>query len=166
MKSVYSLILFSLLFACDDSSVVKLTDDKGDTVEVSSREDNGRSEVTMTGKDGQTITMTSDTKNAKFPAFAPQYPGSNVVSNSTFNTGKSGMMTIEMSSSASADDVIAFYKASAAKSGLPIGMTGNFEGTGSLQAGDSSKENAPTLMVTAAPENGATKISLLITNAQ
>jgi major membrane immunogen (membrane-anchored lipoprotein) len=165
-RSVALIILALSVSACgnSDSSSVTVPDGKGGTANISSKADGDRSEVTMTGADGKTVKMSSDVKQANFPAFAPQYPGSTITSATQMSTDGKTMSTVTMTSPDKVDAVVEFYKASVTKAGMPIGMTGTFDGAGALQAGDSKDEKAPSIMVSAAPKDGITEISLIMTN--
>ncbi len=164
-KATTALVLTLFVSACGggNSDSVTLPDGKGGSMKVESNGDDSRSEVTMTGADGKTVKMSSDAKTANFPAFAPQYPGSTVTSATKMSSEGKTMSTITLTSADNVDAVIEFYKASVTKAEIPIGMTGNFSGTGSLQAG--KDENSPSIIVSAAPKDGTTEISLIITNA-
>jgi major membrane immunogen (membrane-anchored lipoprotein) len=166
MKKLIAVLILGLsLSSCgkSDTATINLDDGKGGSTKVSSKNDGERSQVTITGADGKTATMSSDAKGAKFPAFAPQYPGSTVTSATNIASNDTNMQTVTMTSSDSVDAVVAFYKESVTKAGMPIGMTGNFDGTGTLQAGKGEK--SPSIMVSAAPKEGNTEISLILTNA-
>lgn len=164
-KKIASLILTLCVSACggSDTSSVTLPDGKGGSTSVSATEGDSRSEVTMTGADGKSVTMSSDTKQASFPAFAPQYPGSTLVSSSTMNSDGKSLNTITMTSPDKPDAIVEFYKASVTKAGIPIGMTGNFDGNATLQAGQTKDGKAPSILISAAPKDGVTEITLLIT---
>jgi hypothetical protein len=145
-----ALVLALSVTACGggDSSSVSLPDGKGGTTKISSKGDDSKSEVTMTGD---------------FPAFAPQYPGSTITSSTKMTTDGKSMSTVTMTSPDKVDPIIEFYKSNVTKAGMPIGMTGNFDGAGTLQAG--KDETAPGLIVSATPKEGLSEISLIITNA-
>ena len=165
MKSLLTLALALSVTACGsgDSSSVSLPDGKGGTTKISSKGDDSKSEVTMTGADGKTVKMSSNSKTADFPAFAPQYPGSTITSSTKMTTDGKSMSTVTMTSPDKVDPIIEFYKTNVTKAGMPIGMTGNFDGAGTLQAG--KDDTAPGLIVSATPKEGLSEISLIITNA-
>lgn len=166
-KFIAAIALTLLVSACggDETSPVALPDGKGGFTKMSAKGDDNHSEVTMTGADGKTVKMTSDAKQARFPAFAPQYPGSSVTAATTMNTDGKSLSTVTMSSPDKVDAVVEFYKASVTKAGMPIGMSGNFDGTGTIQAGATTDDKAPSMVVSAAPKDGVTEITLILTNA-
>ncbi len=166
-KTIAALAMALCVSACSggDENSVAVPDGKGGTTSISTKGNDDRSEVTMTGADGKTVKMSSDVKRANFPSFAPQYPGSTITSATTMSAGGKSMSTVIMTSPDKVDAVVEFYKASVTKAGMPIGMTGNFDGAGTLQAGDYKDEKAPSIMVSAAPKDGTTEISLIVTNA-
>ena len=165
-KSTAAIILALSVSACGgDKTSVSVPDGKGGTANISTKGDDSHSEITMTGADGKTVKMSSDTKQANFPAFAPQYPGSTVTAATQMTSDGKTMSTVSMTSPDKVDTIIEFYKASVTKAGMPIGMSGNFDGAGTIQAGDSKNDKAPGVMISAAPKDGTTEISLIITNA-
>ncbi len=165
-KSIALLLLTLCLSACggDDTSTVSMPDGKGGTAKVSAKGDDAKSEVTMTGADGKTVTMSSDAKSAKFTAYAPQYPGSSVTAATSMTADGKTMKTVTMTSSDKVDDIIAFYKDSVTKAGMPISMSGNFDGKGTLAAG--TGDNSPSVVVSAEPKDTGAEISLILTGTE
>jgi major membrane immunogen (membrane-anchored lipoprotein) len=160
------LFVFALLIAgCGgkETSTVTLPDGKGGSTKISANDEDGRSEATITGADGKSVTMTSDVNDAKLPAFAPQYPGSEITSATNIATsGEGAMQTVTMTSSDSTEKVMEFYKASVTSAGMPIGMSMTIDGTGSMQAGKGEK--LPSVLVSAAPKDGKTEVTLILTS--
>jgi hypothetical protein len=139
MKIIYTLPLALMLSACG-----------GD-----------KSEVTMTDANGQTSTVSTNTGKVDFPAFAPQYPGSEVTAQSNIESGDTRVLTVEQITSDTPDKVVEFYKAALAKNNVKVTMSGMTEGVGSIVAGEGK---GPTAMINAEPQDGKTKIGLLLSN--
>ncbi len=165
-KVIITALLALSLSACgsSDKQTVSLPDGKGGTTNITTNSDGAKNELTLKGADGKTVTMSSDTKQANFPAFAPQYPGSTITSSSNMSAGGQTVSTITMTSPDKVDAIIEFYKASVTKAGMPIGMSGNFDGTGSLQAGKDG--DGPSFLASAAPKEGVSEISLVMTDVK
>ena len=166
-KATTLFVMTLIVSACGGvkSDTVTLPDGKGGSMKVESSGNDSKSEVTMTGADGKTVTMSSNSKTASFPAFAPQYPGSTITGSTKMSSEGKMSSTATMTSGDKVDAVLEFYKASVTKAGMPIGMTGNFDGTGTLQAGNTKDDKAPSIMVSAAPKDGKTEITLIMANA-
>ncbi len=158
--ALVSLALFVSACGGGDKQSVSVPDGKGGSTSITTKGNDAKSEVTMTGADRKTVTMSSDTKQANFPAFAPRYPGSTITAATKMTTDGKTLSTVTMTSPDKVDAIIEFYKASVTKAGMQIGMSGNFDGTGSLQA---SKEGSPSVLASAAPKDGTTEITLIIT---
>jgi hypothetical protein len=165
MKCVPVLACALLIAGCGgkDSSTVTLPDGKGGSTKIAANEEGSRSEATITGADGKTVTMTSDVNDAKLPAFAPQYPGSEITAATNIATsGEGAMQTVTMTSSDPAEKVLEFYKASVTSAGMPIGMSMTIDGASSMQAGKGEK--LPSVLVSAAPKDGKTEVTLILTS--
>jgi hypothetical protein len=160
MKIIYALPLALMLSACGgDKSTVTVDDGKGG--KITATEDGDKSEVTMTDTNGQTSTVSTNTGKVDFPAFAPQYPGSEVVSQSTIESGDTRVLTVEQMTSDTPDKVVEFYKAALAKNNVKVTMSAMAEGKGSIIAGE---DKGPTAMINAEPQDGKTKIGFVLSN--
>jgi hypothetical protein len=162
MKTFYALPLALLLSACGGGdSTITVDDGQGGKTKITATEDGDKSEVTMTDANGQTSTVSTNTGKVDFPAFAPQYPGSEVTAQSNIESGGTRVLTVEQTTSDAPDKVVEFYKAALAKNNVKVTMSAMTDGVGSIVAGEG---NGPTAMVNAEPQDGKTKIGLVLSN--
>ena len=89
---------------------------KDDSPKVETRtQGDGTQSVTVTDNKGTQVTMAGAGSSASMPAYAPMYPGATV--EATVTTPNQGGM-VAFKTSASAQDVIAFYKKAAGDAGF------------------------------------------------
>lgn len=161
------LISFLMLAACGQSE---------QSVSYKDSEGNDRS-ISVT-ENGDTRTVTSDDGliratgargggNARFPAYAPQYPGSTIQSAVDMNAGTAAtggvkQHVITMLTSDTPDDVIAFYKDKLGSSGKSVKEVKSATGP-MLMVGGSSPLDMEA-MVTATPAStGGTSVNISLT---
>ncbi len=163
MKNFCLISAALLLSACGsgDTSTVTVDDGKGGKTKITASENGDQSQMTMTDGNGQTMTASTSAGKANFPAFAPQYPGATIGATSDIEMEGKRMLTIEQITTDAPDKVVAFYKDSLEKNGVKVTMSAMAEGTGSIVAGD---ETGPSAMINATPEDGKTKIGLVLNN--
>jgi transcription termination factor Rho len=160
MKIIYALSMALVLSACGGGNSTATTDD-GKGGKITATENGDKSELTMTDANGQTSTVSINTDKVNFPAFAPQYPGSEVALQSTMEADGKSMLTVEQLTSDSPDKVIEFYKAALVKNNVKVTKSAVNAGIGEIIAGEG---NGPTAMVNAEPQDGKTKIGLVLSN--
>jgi hypothetical protein len=168
MKNLFFVLIGSAaLMSCGGGSTVSLPDGKGGTTKITSQGDSAKGEMTMTGADGKTVTVKTNSGDATFPAFAPQYPGSTVGQTSDMMSDGTHMVTIEQFTADAPDKVVAFYKAALEKNGVKIGMSGSNDGKSFLSAGSNNpkEDKSPAAMIAAEVEDGKTKVSMVVTSA-
>lgn len=151
-----------LLLAACGSKEETITVKNGDGVET---------KIT-TEKDGGTTTLSSDKGNivfkegaegASFPAYAPQYPGSEITSSANFtgtgSEGGSGSMVTQTTSDAP-DKVMAFYKAKITEAGMKTNMETTTPEGAMMMVGDASGKSG--MMITMSKgDDGKTTIAFM-----
>ena len=122
-----SLVLFTAILALsacsgDKTTTVKTDDGKEIKITADGSNDSESGTITFEGKDGEEgkITFGADAAKQGLPMGMPVYPGADV--KGAFSGGDAkgmgGMATVV--SSASAADIVAFYKAEATKRGMKV----------------------------------------------
>lgn len=146
LLTVFSLSVLSLA-GCgrDDAPKVKTGTDA-----------NGTQSVTVTDGKGTQVTMTGAGGSANMPAFAPLFPGASVESTVT-TPDKGGMVAFK--TSASREDVIDFYKKSAAAAGMKDNL--NMSTGDAISYSATSQSPAHNLNVTAAKSEDGTQVQVI-----
>ncbi len=118
-------------------------------------------EATFTGPDGEVARFESGPNaDAELPSGFTVYPGAQVVMNQTVTTNDGGGSIIVMTASASAEDVIEFYRDQASRAGIEIASEINANGTRVIGG---EAEDGTALSVSAIPSgDGSTQIQLTI----
>ena len=130
---------------------------RDDTPKVKTGTDaNGTQSVTVTDGKGTEVTMTGAGGSANMPAFAPLFPGASV--ESTITTPQKGGM-VAFKTSASREDVIAFYKKAAAAAGMKDNVDMTSGDVISYSA--SSQPPSHSLNVTAAKSEDGTQVQVI-----
>ncbi len=160
-----SLVLFTAILALsacsgDKTTTVKTDDGKEIKITADGSNDSESSTITFEGKDGEEgkITFGADAAKQGLPMGMPVYPGADV--KGAFSGGDAkgmgGMATVV--SSASAADIVAFYKAEAIKRGMKVkaeSTTKSDEGEMTMFSAESA--DGGNLAVTVTPgEDGKT----------
>jgi hypothetical protein len=136
------------LSGCGKSNTKTYTDDKGNNVSVSN---GGDGHVTITGANGEKVEFGAGA-NAKMPSDIPLYPGAKVTASFTGQgkEGSGGMVTF--TTTASPDDVIAFYKQKADALGLAQTMNMDMGGTKSYVAANDKTKRTMSITATKASD--------------
>ena len=147
--SLLAILTVSLLSlaACgrDDAPKVKTSTDSS-----------GTQTVTVTDGKGTQVTVTGPGGSANMPAFAPLFPGA-IVGSTVTTPDKGGMVVFK--TSAAPQDVIDFYKKSAAGAGMKDNLSMTSGDTISYSA--SSQSPAHSLSITAAKGDGGTQVQVI-----
>lgn len=117
---------------------------------------NGAQSVTVTDNKGTEVTIAGAGGSANMPAFAPPFPGASVESSVT-TPQKGGMVAFKTSSSP--QDVIDFYKKSAADAGMKDNM--NMTSGDAINYSASSQTPAHSLTVTASKSEDGTQVQVI-----
>ncbi len=140
------------------TETVTVPDGKGGTATIKG---DGEKAV-ITNAEGKTTSF--DSTKADFPDFAPQYPGSKVVTQATMSSDGSKVATIELNTADTPAAVGEFYKKSLGAKGMePSVMTVD----NSVMVNAGGKE-LPSAIIVAAPadEGSGTKVSLILSTKQ
>jgi hypothetical protein len=116
MQKIFAVVVLGAaigLAACGKKDEKTVYSDGKNTVTQSAAGDH----TTITGANGEKMEFGAGS-TAKMPAFAPAYPGAKVTASVTANTGKGETGSVQLQTSASPADVIAFYKQKTAASGM------------------------------------------------
>lgn len=134
----------------EDGEVAYNVDNDGDSVE-----------ATFTGPDGEVARFESGPGAAvEMPGGFTVYPGAEVVMNQTVTTNDGGGSILVMTASASAEEVIEFYRRQASEAGIDIASEINTNGTRVIGG---EAEDGTALSVSAIPSgDGSTQIQLTI----
>jgi hypothetical protein len=115
--------------------------------------------LTVKSQDGSAVIRTG-AEGANFPAYAPQYPGSEVTASANFS-GKddaSGSM-ITQSTTDPTDKVMAFYKAKVTEAGLKIAMESNTAEGGMMMVGSEGAGEQVGMMIAVSKDGDKTMIT-------
>lgn len=127
--------------------------------------DTDKGHVTITGANGEKVEIggTQDVAG-KMPSYLPMYPGGEVKS-SMFGNGKDGVGgMVAFHTSASAADIIAFYKGKATAAGMADQMDMNTGGT-TMYVGTNAKTNESVqVAATKASDGAGTDVQLTWSN--
>ncbi|MEL1249729.1 hypothetical protein [Aurantiacibacter gilvus] len=118
-------------------------------------------DATFTGPDGEVARFESGPNTqAELPSGFTIYPGATVVMNQTVTTNDGGGSILVMTASASAEEVIEFYRGQASRAGIDIASEMNANGTRVIGG---EAEDGTALSVSAIPSgDGTTQIQLTI----
>jgi hypothetical protein len=160
-----ALILMPLLLlaACGHKAqTITVDDGKGGKTAVGVAQDGGT--TTIYSSDGK-VEIKANPGSAAFPAFAPQYPGSKVVSSANFSgSDKNGGGVGTMITQETTDDpakVMAFYKAKIAEAGMKTGMESTTPAGGLLMVGSGDGQKGAGMMITVSKSGEKTMISYM-----
>ncbi|HWA91373.1 MAG TPA: hypothetical protein VG889_15160 [Rhizomicrobium sp.] len=103
--------------------------------------------TTITGANGEKMEFGAGS-SAKMPAFAPAYPGAKVTASFTANTGKGESGSVQLLTSASPADVIAFYKQKTAAAGMAQQAMAEMGTTTIYSAADDKSKQAVSISAT------------------
>lgn len=136
----------------------KIEDGNGSTATVTTSDGD---EVARIQTEDASVVVRQGANAASFPDYAPQYPGSTVVSSMDYQTDQDGAGgNVTMQTSDDVPKVMAFYKKSVASVGLKVVMETN-TGTGSMLAVSSKANDSPDIMISAGRnDDGQTTIAL------
>ena len=130
---------------------------RDDTPKVKTGTDaNGTQTVTVTDGKGTQVTMTGPGGSANMPTFAPLYPGA-IVETTITTPDKGGMVAFK--TSATREDVIAFYKKAAAAAGLKDKM--NMSSGDVVSYSASSQKPDHSLNITASKSDDGTQVQVI-----
>jgi hypothetical protein len=163
------IIVSTLLLAACGQSGQKVTykDSEGNDRSISVSDDDG--ERTVNSDDGLIRAKgTQGGAKARFPEYAPQYPGATIQSVVDINAGPAGQTNIKqhvitMMSKDTPDAVIAFYKGKISASGKSVKQVGSAAGPMLMVGGPSPLDMEA--MVTAMPiTSGGSSINVSVTS--
>ena len=148
-----------LLGACgSNEKTYKVDDGNGSTATITTSDGD---EVARIQTESASVVVRQGGKAASFPSYAPQYPGSTVVSSMDYQTdqdGTGGNITIQTSDEVA--KVMAFYKKSVASAGLKVVMETSTS-AGSMLAASSKGDDNPDIMISAGrSDDGMTTVTL------
>jgi hypothetical protein len=148
----------TVIAACGPSDEKTVTNSDGSTVTAKTESDGSASYVAKSADGSTTVAMgTGAAANAKTPAYAPVFPGATVETSVNANGANGGGMVM-FKTNAAPSAVIAFYKKSAAASGLASQFDATNGDTMSYSAKDEKTNRTIAVVVTKA--DGVTSTQL------
>ena len=155
MRSLLLAASLLALSACGSGDTVVVPDGKGGTATVQS---DGQ-KASFTDSDGNTTTVDSSPTRADFPDFAPQYPGSKIISVASIGNDEGHSDILNLSTVDDAQKVRDFYKASMEKAGKKLSEV---SGEGNFML--STEEEDPSSLITIArdDEGGITTVAMVL----
>lgn len=160
MKKIALIAGVALLASCGGPGEGTIETEDGE-VAYDIDEDGDGIDATFTGPDGEVARFESGSDaEVSLPSGFTVYPGATVVMNQTVTTNDGGGSILVMTASASAEEVIAFYRGQAAEAGIDIANELNTNGTRVIGG---EAEDGTALSVSAMPAgDGTTQIQLTI----
>jgi hypothetical protein len=152
-----------LLTACgSNDTTYKVEEGNGSKATITTSDDD---EVALIQTETASVVVRQGGKAASFSSYAPQYPGSTVVSSMDYQTNQDGAGgNVTMQTSDDVAKVMAFYKQSAISAGLKVVMEAN-TGAGSMLAASSKGDDNPDIMISAGrSDDGTTTVTLTSSN--
>lgn len=165
MKRLLPIFLILVFSACDKSEETVTHEDSEGNASAISAEESGETRV-VKSKDGKVLaTGTKGGSAAVFPEYAPQYPGSKIVSSVNIQMAPSSPPSVNtnMTTADSVEQVVEFYKSKATAAGLGIIEQKYAKGI-MLSVGPKGKLGMSELVITidaAGPDD--TRISTMLT---
>jgi hypothetical protein len=153
-----------LLAACgSNDKTVTIKGDDGKDMTMTVGEDDGT--TTIKTEDGEAV-IRQGVAGAKFPAFAPQYPGSLVTASANFSgkDNESGSMVTQETTD-TPDKVMAFYKGKLTEAGMKIAMETNTP-EGGMMAVESKEGGKKGGMMIIINKDAGGKTSITFTGGQ
>lgn len=148
-----------LLAACgSNTETYKIEDGNGSTATITTSEDN---EIARIKTKDASVVVRQGGKAVSFPSYAPQYPGSTVVSSMDYQTDRDGVGgNITLQTPDDVAKVLAFYKKSISSAGLKVVMETNTD-AGAMLAVSSKGNDNPDIMISAGrSDDGKTTVTL------
>ena len=147
------------LVACGKSDTKTYTDDKGNSVSVTTNNGSGNDgHMTITGSNGEKVEIGTGA-SAKMPSDLPLFPGATVTASFSGQgkDGSGGMVAFH--TTASPADVIAFYKQKAEASGMAQTAMMDMGGTQTYVAANEKQNRSVSVSVTKGSEGSDAQIT-------
>ncbi len=165
MNRIFQVILILVFAACNKSEQTVTNRDSEGSTSTLQLEQSGETRVVKSQTGEVLATGTRGGAAAEFPEYAPQYPGSNILSSVKMQMVPGGPPSniTTMDSSDAMEKIVAFYRTKAEAAGLKV--TERETGTGvMLLVGPTGKLGMAELMVTVDPSGtGSSRISATLT---
>lgn len=148
-----------VLTGCGSSErSIEVKDPNGESATVSMKRDG--EEVKVSTADGEVV-FKGGGEGAQFPAYAPQYPGSTVVSSTNFSGIKGAQgLTIIQQTSDELQKVVGFYRRSIGLAGMQIVTQQAASGSSTLVAAKPGEEGKGGMVYVVQEAPGETTISI------
>jgi hypothetical protein len=150
-----------LLAGCGSNErSITVTDGNGQDQTITVGEDDGTTTVKTEGGTAEITSNADGVSGAKFPDYAPQYPGSTVTSTANFagKEGEGGAMTVQETADEPAK-VMGFYKDKLARAGQKVSLETTTPEGGMI--GVEGKDNTSGMMIMVARAEGKTSITYM-----
>lgn len=159
---IAGLLIVALLAGCGNNERRQTIVTDNGKAEITTREDGGAATMNLTGEKGEQASFSSGTGSkwpSKWPDFAPAYPGAEVSASmsGTSAEGLGGM--VSFTTGDSPDQVIDFYKARAAGTGMATQATIDSGESRTFSAGDEA--HGRSLSVSVSRADGKTNVTLM-----
>ena len=157
MRKVPVLISLAFLAGCG-SETTTVTTSEGEQAEVAVDRTGDGANVRITGENGEQVVIDTGGADADLPMGFSTYPGATVVTNTAIREGATIGNMVILQSSASPEEIIAFYRRQAEAAGLPVTREVNSNGVMMIGA---EAEDGKSFNLTASPQDGGGTSAML-----
>ncbi len=163
MKKLALLVSCAALAACGSEQSGTFQTDDGETGTYSVDQSNGEGSISVKTDDGEFTMQSGADVDAELPEGFSLYPGATVLSNTRISHEEGSNVSVLMSTDASAEEVLAFYRPQIDSAGIDV-KTEFKNQASTMIGGDDGAGNTFVLNVTPG-DDGMTAVNLSVSKA-